>query len=230
MVWQQHQQNGVAAPVTTWQNYPFMSLVVGIDQKGSLSNDEERTQRSKLKFRHISKAHMKCSNVSASSVVAVLERTPATSLLIFSSLNNWDKEKYMDAGTRRHIRSIAELLVINKSKSKTEEERIMSTRKDEPWWLHNNCTSKRSSWLQSTIVELNEKTNAILKLIEEDADSFIFLCRLLRNHHRRSSSTSTVSTASPSTGQVRAPPPAKLEEIAFLGSHSEFQIQVESKR
>ncbi|KAF7818246.1 protein NETWORKED 3A-like [Senna tora] len=48
----------------------------------------------------------------------------------------------------------------------------MSMRKDEPWWLHNNCTSRRSSWLQSTIAELNEKTNAILKLIEEDADSF----------------------------------------------------------
>lgn len=42
------------------------------------------------------------------------------------------------------------------------------------WWLDNSHTNntKRSPWLQSTLSELNEKTNAMLKLIEEDADSF----------------------------------------------------------
>ncbi|XVE77686.1 hypothetical protein DITRI_Ditri13aG0082200 [Diplodiscus trichospermus] len=41
------------------------------------------------------------------------------------------------------------------------------------WWFdsyHNG--SKRSPWLQSTLSELDKKTKAMLKLIEEDADSF----------------------------------------------------------
>ncbi|KAJ1435708.1 Protein Networked [Sesbania bispinosa] len=40
------------------------------------------------------------------------------------------------------------------------------------WWLDNHSTTKRSPWLQSTLNELNEKTKGMLKLIEEDADSF----------------------------------------------------------
>lgn len=42
------------------------------------------------------------------------------------------------------------------------------------WWFdnHSNADSRRSPWLQSTLSELDEKTMAILKLIEEDADSF----------------------------------------------------------
>ncbi|XVF21886.1 hypothetical protein REPUB_Repub12eG0128000 [Reevesia pubescens] len=41
------------------------------------------------------------------------------------------------------------------------------------WWFdsHHNG-SKRSPWLQSTLSELDNKTKAMLKLIEEDADSF----------------------------------------------------------
>ncbi|KAK4775401.1 hypothetical protein SAY86_010336 [Trapa natans] len=53
---------------------------------------------------------------------------------------------------------------------------IMMTRKHTTsnwWWLDNHCTSvKRSPWLQSTLSELEEKTEAMLALIEEDADSF----------------------------------------------------------
>nr|AFK39717.1 unknown [Lotus japonicus] len=40
------------------------------------------------------------------------------------------------------------------------------------WFLDSHSSTKRSPWLQSTLSELNEKTKAILKLIEEDADSF----------------------------------------------------------
>lgn len=40
------------------------------------------------------------------------------------------------------------------------------------WWLESHTTTNRSPWLQSTLSELNEKTRAMLKLIEEDADSF----------------------------------------------------------
>ncbi|KAI5425119.1 protein NETWORKED 3A isoform X2 [Lathyrus oleraceus] len=40
------------------------------------------------------------------------------------------------------------------------------------WWLDTHSNTKRSPWLQSTLSELNEKTDAMLKLIEEDADSF----------------------------------------------------------
>ncbi|KAL2323611.1 hypothetical protein Fmac_027990 [Flemingia macrophylla] len=40
------------------------------------------------------------------------------------------------------------------------------------WWLESHNKTKRSPWLQSTLTELNEKTKAMLKLIEEDADSF----------------------------------------------------------
>ncbi|MED6158902.1 hypothetical protein PIB30_037363 [Stylosanthes scabra] len=43
------------------------------------------------------------------------------------------------------------------------------------WWLDNittTTTTNRSPWLQSTLSELNEKTKAMLKVIEEDADSF----------------------------------------------------------
>ncbi|KAI3460839.1 hypothetical protein Pfo_017502 [Paulownia fortunei] len=42
------------------------------------------------------------------------------------------------------------------------------------WWFnsHNKVNSNRSPWLQSTLAELDEKTKTMLKLIEEDADSF----------------------------------------------------------
>lgn len=41
------------------------------------------------------------------------------------------------------------------------------------WWFDShNKGSKRSPWLQSTLAELDEKAKAMLKLIEEDADSF----------------------------------------------------------
>ncbi|KAK4785470.1 hypothetical protein SAY86_002159 [Trapa natans] len=52
----------------------------------------------------------------------------------------------------------------------------MMTRKHTPlnwWWLDNHSiSSKRSPWLQSTLSQLDEKTEAMLALIEEDADSF----------------------------------------------------------
>ncbi|KAK4747255.1 hypothetical protein SAY87_026292 [Trapa incisa] len=52
----------------------------------------------------------------------------------------------------------------------------MMTRKHLPlnwWWLDNHSiSSKRSPWLQSTLSQLDEKTEAMLALIEEDADSF----------------------------------------------------------
>ncbi|XP_073304452.1 protein NETWORKED 3C-like [Primulina huaijiensis] len=42
------------------------------------------------------------------------------------------------------------------------------------WWLDspNKTNLNRSPWLQSTLSELDEKTKMMLKLIEEDADSF----------------------------------------------------------
>ncbi|KAK6141312.1 hypothetical protein DH2020_024948 [Rehmannia glutinosa] len=42
------------------------------------------------------------------------------------------------------------------------------------WWFdsHNKGNSNRSPWLQSTLADLDEKTKTMLKLIEEDADSF----------------------------------------------------------
>ncbi|KAL3827871.1 hypothetical protein ACJIZ3_016673 [Penstemon smallii] len=42
------------------------------------------------------------------------------------------------------------------------------------WWLdsHNKGNSNRSPWLQSTLADLDEKTKTMLKIIEEDADSF----------------------------------------------------------
>lgn len=44
------------------------------------------------------------------------------------------------------------------------------------WWFDrlrmSNNNQKRSPWLQSALSELDEKTKAMLKLIEEDADSF----------------------------------------------------------
>ncbi|PIN06765.1 hypothetical protein CDL12_20681 [Handroanthus impetiginosus] len=42
------------------------------------------------------------------------------------------------------------------------------------WWFdsHNKGNANRSPWLQSTLAELDEKTKTMLKLVEEDADSF----------------------------------------------------------
>ncbi|XWS46726.1 hypothetical protein CRYUN_Cryun14cG0092700 [Craigia yunnanensis] len=51
---------------------------------------------------------------------------------------------------------------------------LMSKMETSRWWwfdTHHNGL-KRSSWLQSTLSELDKKTKAMLKLIEEDADSF----------------------------------------------------------
>ncbi|GAB4829703.1 hypothetical protein Ancab_019355 [Ancistrocladus abbreviatus] len=40
------------------------------------------------------------------------------------------------------------------------------------WWFDSHNSPRRSSWLQSTLAELDQKTKAMLRLIEEDADSF----------------------------------------------------------
>ncbi|XP_062087306.1 protein NETWORKED 3A-like [Humulus lupulus] len=40
------------------------------------------------------------------------------------------------------------------------------------WWLDHQSTSKRSPWLQSTLADLDHKTESMLKFIETDADSF----------------------------------------------------------
>ncbi|KAJ9171882.1 hypothetical protein P3X46_015185 [Hevea brasiliensis] len=40
------------------------------------------------------------------------------------------------------------------------------------WWFESHQSSNRSPWLQSTLCEVDRKTKAMLKLIEEDADSF----------------------------------------------------------
>ncbi|KAE9611518.1 putative protein Networked (NET), actin-binding (NAB) [Lupinus albus] len=49
---------------------------------------------------------------------------------------------------------------------------LMKNQPSQWWWLESHSTTKRSPWFQSTLNELNEKTKAMLKLIEEDADSF----------------------------------------------------------
>ncbi|CAJ1879783.1 unnamed protein product [Sphenostylis stenocarpa] len=56
-----------------------------------------------------------------------------------------------------------------------KKENMAENMKNQPslwWWLDSHITTNRSPWLQSTLSELNEKTRAMLKLIEEDADSF----------------------------------------------------------
>ncbi|XP_059295377.1 protein NETWORKED 3A-like [Lycium ferocissimum] len=42
------------------------------------------------------------------------------------------------------------------------------------WWFDSqkNITPNRSPWLQSTLAELDEKTEAMLRIVEQDADSF----------------------------------------------------------
>ncbi|KVH94429.1 protein NETWORKED 3A-like [Cynara cardunculus var. scolymus] len=42
------------------------------------------------------------------------------------------------------------------------------------WWFDKQNTSitRKSPWLRSTLAELDEKTESMLKIIEEDADSF----------------------------------------------------------
>ncbi|TKY61833.1 NETWORKED 3A [Spatholobus suberectus] len=70
-----------------------------------------------------------------------------------------------------HIRR---LLGITKRR-KVKKEKMAEMTKNQPshwWWLDSHTTTKRSPWLQSTLAELNEKTRAMLKVIEEDADSF----------------------------------------------------------
>ncbi|KAJ0245188.1 Protein NETWORKED 3A [Hirschfeldia incana] len=40
------------------------------------------------------------------------------------------------------------------------------------WWIGNHNTTNFSSWLHSTLSELDEKTEEMLRVIDEDADSF----------------------------------------------------------
>ncbi|KAK9945576.1 hypothetical protein M0R45_011084 [Rubus argutus] len=40
------------------------------------------------------------------------------------------------------------------------------------WLFDSRSNSRRSPWLQSTLAELEKNTEAMLKLIQEDADSF----------------------------------------------------------
>ncbi|KAK7396837.1 hypothetical protein VNO78_17998 [Psophocarpus tetragonolobus] len=72
--------------------------------------------------------------------------------------------------------SIHRLLGITKSKRRrVKKEKMAGMTKNQPshwWWLDSHTSTNRSPWLESTLSELNEKTRAMLKLIEEDADSF----------------------------------------------------------
>ncbi|KAE8009604.1 hypothetical protein FH972_006032 [Carpinus fangiana] len=49
---------------------------------------------------------------------------------------------------------------------------MMKNQSSNWWWLDSHSSTRRSQWLQSTLAELDEKTKAMLKLVEEDADSF----------------------------------------------------------
>ncbi|XP_041016744.1 protein NETWORKED 3C isoform X1 [Juglans microcarpa x Juglans regia] len=51
-------------------------------------------------------------------------------------------------------------------------EMMMKNQTSHRWWFDSHNSSRRSPWLQSTLAELDGKTTAMLKLIEEDADSF----------------------------------------------------------
>ncbi|KAD3338206.1 hypothetical protein E3N88_33727 [Mikania micrantha] len=56
-----------------------------------------------------------------------------------------------------------------------EEEMEMKSKLSAHWWWfdsQSNSIPRKSPWLHSTLAELDEKTEAMLKLIEEDADSF----------------------------------------------------------
>ncbi|KAL5135639.1 Protein NETWORKED 3A [Glycine soja] len=73
------------------------------------------------------------------------------------------KEKYSDSA------------LLRTTKRRRRVKKMTGMTKNQPsqwWWLDSHTTSNRSPWLQSTLSELNEKTRAMLKLIEEDADSF----------------------------------------------------------
>ncbi|OVA15080.1 KIP1-like [Macleaya cordata] len=49
---------------------------------------------------------------------------------------------------------------------------VLQKKPSHSWWFQGHSSPKRSPWLQSTLSELDEKTTAMLKVIEEDADSF----------------------------------------------------------
>lgn len=49
---------------------------------------------------------------------------------------------------------------------------VETTKPTHWWWFDSHTSPKRSPWLHSTLADLDEKTQAMLKLIEEDADSF----------------------------------------------------------
>ncbi|KAL9253299.1 NETWORKED 3C-like protein [Drosera capensis] len=52
------------------------------------------------------------------------------------------------------------------------EETTMETKKQSYWWWFESHNSPCKSQLQSTLAELDQKTKAMLKLIDQDADSF----------------------------------------------------------
>ncbi|EOA38324.1 hypothetical protein CARUB_v10009825mg, partial [Capsella rubella] len=51
-----------------------------------------------------------------------------------------------------------------------KSERVMDSSKW--WWIGNHNTTNFSPWLHSTLSELDEKTKEMLRVIDEDADSF----------------------------------------------------------
>ncbi|KAK1428218.1 hypothetical protein QVD17_17047 [Tagetes erecta] len=56
-----------------------------------------------------------------------------------------------------------------------EEEMEVKSKLSTQWWWFDSQTNsipRKSPWLHATLAELDEKTEAMLKLIEEDADSF----------------------------------------------------------
>ncbi|KAK9161453.1 hypothetical protein Syun_007794 [Stephania yunnanensis] len=53
-----------------------------------------------------------------------------------------------------------------------EGERMLQLDKPHSWWFDSDTGPRRSVWLQSTISDLDEKMKAMLRLIEEDGDSF----------------------------------------------------------
>ncbi|KAI3668232.1 hypothetical protein L6452_43309 [Arctium lappa] len=83
-----------------------------------------------------------------------------------------EREREREGGSAINVYDL--LLLLRKNKRICEMEGKKSKLTAHWWWLdsQSNSIPRKSPWLHSTLAELDDKTGAMLKLIEEDADSF----------------------------------------------------------
>ncbi|GMI91018.1 hypothetical protein HRI_002771100 [Hibiscus trionum] len=85
------------------------------------------------------------------------------------------------------------------------------------WWMASHIRTKQSKWMEQNLQDMEEKVSAILKLIEEDGDSFMFKTNspISPTLLMEKKSVPAMTSASPSRGFE--PPICAKKQVVYRG-------------